>query len=339
MLKDISQSKREIQSMVKGVLETRQRAEDMALEAMKTYHVFKNRSLEQSMEAQERLRSFFHDIVNDGTARQYSINQIRLRRFLHENRAKLQSLQLINPKVWEEAGIHILGKNISSVDARKVIASITLETFRLRDDAKKDFLVANGGDRDEAKTRKHIGVRNLSGIGDIFDSSILQNDPASNSLLVLFFNLAALPSIASDIEQLELQVSAWSNFFNSSSNPLLILDKLHHQLNVSGSYESATDLAFRTAALQAEAFINKINRTVGDVKHKCRVNLLNQNNQMINDVLVEEIMSYSRMRSLENELKVQRTLKHFDVEAILTSIMTLVESTENLLDISYQTSR
>jgi hypothetical protein len=69
------------------------------------------------------------------------------------------------------------------------------------------------------------------------------------------------------------------------------------------------------------------------------VNLLNQNDQIIHDVMVEELMSNSRIRSLANELKMQRTLNKFDVQTTLTSIMTLVESTENLLAIGYQTSR
>jgi hypothetical protein len=244
MYKDFSQSKKEIESMIKEVLGSRERAEDMASEAMKAYHIFKNRSLELSIKAQERMRTFFHDNVKDNSVRQYSINQNRLHRLVHENLEKLQSPKLVDPKVWEEAGIRILGKNISSVDARKVISSITLETFRLRDDAKKDFLVAHGGERDEAKTRKHVGVKTLSGIGDIVDSSILDSDPASTSLVVLFFNLAALPSIASDIEQLELQIAAWRSFFNGTSSPFPALAKLHHAFNVSGSYESVTDLAF-----------------------------------------------------------------------------------------------
>jgi len=321
--------------MVEEILGSRKRAEDMASEAMATYHDFKKRSLEQSMRAQEQMRSFFQDSVNDDTARQYSINHNQLRQLLHENRAKLQSLQLMNPKVWEEAGIHILGKNISSFDARKAIASITLEKFRLRDDTKKDFLLANGKERGEAKTRKHIGVNEMSGINDIFDSSILENDP---SLLVLFLNLGSLSSIASDIEQLELRLTAWSSFFNSISSPLLTLDKLHHQFIVSGTYESVTDLAFRTTAVKSEVLVNKINHTVGSIKHKCKVNLLNQNNQMINDVLFEEMMSNSRMRSLENELKIQRTLNKFEVEAIVTAITILIESIEYLIGIGYQTS-
>lgn len=335
---DFSQSKREIESMIKEVLGSRERAEDMASEAMKVYHIFKNRSLELSIKAQERMRTFFHDNVKDNSVRQYSINQNRLHRLVHENLEKLQSPKLVDPKVWEEAGIRILGKNISSVDARKVISSITLETFRLRDDAKKDFLVAHGGERDEAKTRKHVGVKTLSGIGDIVDSSILDSDPGSTSLIVLFFNLAALPSIASDIEQLELRIEAWRSFFNGASSPFPALAKLHHAFNVSGSYESVTDLAFRTAALQSNAFIQKLNRTVSGIKHYCKVNLLKQNDQIIHDVMVEELMSNSRIRSLANELKMQRTLNKFDVQTTLTSIMTLVESTENLLAIGYQTS-
>ena len=315
------------------------RARDLAMEAMTAFNLFQNRTTQKSTEAREYIRSFFDKSVQNLHLVTSDINQKRLRGILHENRAYITNLQLLNATTWAGAGFEILGKHISTYTAREIITSIILESFRLRDDTKKDFLIANGGGRNEAKTRKHIRARTLSGLGDILGSSIPQNDPISDSLIVLQCNLASLPSILSDIEELELQLNAWNAFFNSTKNPFLILQTLGKQIDSSNSYETVNELAYRIASLEAKTVTNKVDRMVGNVKFQLRDDVLKQKNQMRNDIMIEDMGVDLRKRLLENDLKMQRTRHKLKVEAILTSVTTFLESAASLLDHGVRTSR
>lgn len=335
---DYNQSVMEIEVLVKEVLDSRNKAQSLAAEALTEFNLFKNQTIQRAAEAKEHVRLLFDKNLNHNTFQSYKHYQERVRRIVHENHANIQNIDLLVSKTWENAGYEIMDNRITSLDAREIIKSITLETFRFRDDTKKDYLLAKEGDMYEAKTRKHIGVRNFSVVDDILDSAILVNDRLADSRIILYFNVATLPKIASDIEKVELQVAEWIRFFNSSKSPLHTLARLQQQINSSENNESVTELAFRVAAMQSEVLINKIVHSVGTVKYKLKELVSRQKLEIKNDLLFQDLYHALNMQNKKSGLKIRRIRESYEVEAVLSSIMELVKSTEALINNGYTTS-
>jgi len=326
----------EISRVVNEVRGSREKARVLALEAIEAFQTFKNQYKQHSLKAEDEIRKEIVELVDREAENRALVAGERLQQVIAPNRAKIQP-KLLNAETWNEAGMTVVKPSLSGDDARKVIDSITLESFRLRDDMKKDVVIANYNNRVESKTRKHIGVRNWT--TNLIEPSLLDDSTNVDSTTVFYFNLAALSSIASSVEKMEEQKSTLDGILKGPNNPSKSVETMLTKVNSSETFETLSDLAFRTAALETESLVKNMVKMVGEVKHWLKIDLLKFKSEKKIQLMQEQFHSQGRIAHNRDVLKRKTIHEGIEVVAVFSSIVEVMGGAKQILGETNATAR
>jgi len=326
----------EIARVVDEVRGSREKARVLALEAIETFQTFKNQYTQHSLKAEDEIRKEILEIVDREAENRALVAGERLQQAIVPNRAKIQP-KLLDAQTWNEAGMTVMKQSVSGDDARKVIDSITLESFRLKNDMKKDVVIANYNNRVESKTRKHIGVRNWT--TNLIEPSLLDDTTNADSTTVFYFNLAALSSIASSVEKMDVQKSTLDGILKGPNNPSSLVDTMFTKVNSSETFETMSDLAFRTAALETESLVKNILKMVGEVKHWLKMDLLRFKSEKKIQIMQEQFHSQGRIARNRDVLKRNTIHEGIEMVAKFSSIMEVMGGAKQILGEANATAR
>jgi hypothetical protein len=230
--------------------------------------------------------------------------------------------------------------SISSDVARRVIQSITLESFRLRDDTKKDIVILSDAHRLEARTRKHFGVLDwASDVGHLIDPSLFSDTANIDSNTIFYLNLAALPSIATMIKKMELQKAGLEKNLNGPTSPASMIETLQIKVNSSETFETMSDLAFRTAALETEVLVKRIVKMAAEVKQRLKMDLVNYKSERKIQGMKEDFHSHKRIARKRSILKQSTVYEMNELNAVFSSMTQVMETTSKLLGRANSTAR
>ena len=316
----------EIDQIVTDVLGSHEKAKSLAKDAIASFQSFKTQTIARAVDREREAREHFkmHSKIESGNDQEV----VRLRNVMNTARSKVRAGALLDSKVWEDSGYASVNSNLSKEVAKEIIKSISLESFRLRNDAKKDILVAKYSKQDEARTRIHVGVRNLE---ELIEPSLLQDDPLVDSNVILYYNLGALSYIALDIDTIDVQVDTLDSLLSGDDNPLLSIEKMRDQVTSMENFETIADLATRTAALETEASVQKILSMVGSIKYALKEDLIQQKSQKLIDIMQEESTSHQRIMHIRDAFERERVWRENEEFASVSSIMEVLNAIDGLL--------
>ena len=326
----------EIARVVDEVSGSHENARVLALEAIEAFQTFKNQYTQHLLKAEDEIRKEILEIVDREAKNGALVAGQRLQQVIAPNRAKIQP-KLLDAQTWNEAGMTVVQQSVSGDDARKVIDSITLESFRLRGDTKKDVVITNYNNRVESKTRKHIGVRNWT--TNLIEPSLLDDTTNVDSTTVFYFNLAALSSIASSVEKMEVQKSTLDGILKGPNNPSSSVDMMLTKVNSSEAFETMSDLVFRTAALETESLVKNILKMVGEVKHWLNMDLLKFKSEKKVQIMQEQFYSQGRIARNRDVLKRNTIHEEIEMVAKFSSIMEVMGGAKQILGEASATAR
>ena len=335
-----NQSKSEIERVVNDVLGSHKKARALASDAIEAFHEFKNQHIQYAVKAEESIQKEIVEKVHGDSADRASEEEDSLQDVINANSGKIQPT-LLESQTWKDAGfIAVDLPSISSNIAKRVIGSITLESFRLRDDTKKDIMVLSNANRLEARTRKHIGVRDwANNFGAGIDPALFGNTDNVDSNAIFYLNLAALPSIAAIIKKLELQKTGLDDILKGPKSPASLIETMLVKVNSSDTFETMSDLAFRTAALETEAMVKGIVKMVNEVKQWLKMDLLKYKSQKKIRVMQENFHSHTRIARNSNISKQSTVYERNELNAAFSSMTQVMEATSKLLGDANSTAR
>lgn len=156
--------------------------------------------------------------------------------------------------MWESGGFHVEGE-ISPETALKVIKSIPLKTYKLRDDKHRDL----GVKKNERRTRHHVGV--VDGAKD--------GNGAMEPSSIFSYNIGAVSQLATMHDRL---ASASLSFFELQSTVGDKLSTLTTRTKSRVDFKSPKQLASDVAALDTEAALTRIARLSQTILQSTRIN-------------------------------------------------------------------
>jgi hypothetical protein len=332
-------SKGEIDKVVNAVRGSHEKAQALALDAIEAFRLFKNKHNQYAVKVEESIQREIVDTVDDENADRALEEEGRLQ-YGATNSAKIQP-KLLESQTWTNAGFMALDlPSISSDVARRVIQSITLESFRLRDDTKKDIVILSDAHRLEARTRKHFGVLDwASDVGHLIDPSLFSDTANIDSNTIFYLNLAALPSIATMIKKMELQKAGLEKNLNGPTSPASMIETLQIKVNSSETFETMSDLAFRTVALETEVLVKRIVKMAAEVKQRLKMDLVNYKSERKIQGMKEDFHSHKRIARKRSILKQSTVYEMNELNAVFSSMTQVMETTSKLLARANSTAR
>lgn len=252
---------------------------------------------------------------------------------------------LLQETTWDSAGYEQDGQistRSSGQNARNIVGKAPLESYRLRNDSKKDLQTKS----DETRTRAHIGVRDWNTIGDDSNSSdlsslskLLRGDPMVDSRVLLFYNIEALSDIAYDIDLMIAKLKALYSLTSPDSSLVTSISNMQNAINSDDSFESVLELATRSSALETKASVNQILLQVMDIKRALKGDLLHAKDRKEIELMEEDTQSQIRMMTIREQMGGMRTVHGINEKANLSSVLEILKSIDSMLVNANSTAR
>lgn len=292
------------------------------------------------MEEEDRVRQLFQKNIERISSHIQNEGAKTLHDIKEEALSKSTNSGLLDPNIWISAGYTTQDANLCKDKAKMLIKSVSLESFQLRNDAKKDHLLVKDTEQKEARTRTHIGVRDWSNVKGMIDGSLLKNDPMVDSGVLLHYNVGALSKVADDIELKQAKLEALFDFLgDNNSSPRLSIDRMRAQVNGTDGFETLTDLAFRAASLEAKVGVQKILSLAGALKYSLKEDLTKCKSMKMIKIMQQDSASNLRIMTVQNRFETKRVNVNIEQDVILSSIMELLKSGDRLLADTNSTAR
>ena len=307
----------------------------MAKDAAQTAHSFQNEALKRIKEKEDLIQARFEEsaeflssqIRNDGIKRRQNMKN-------EQDRSDESDRHFLNLDSWTKAGYIVHDSKVSEKMAQEIIKSISLESFRLRNDVKRDQLVVKSkkSTQKEARTRKHIGVRDWSNLTGIVDDSLLTKNPMTDSNILLHYNLGALSNIGANIEKEWAKVEAIHSVVRDKDiNPRMILDKIRAQLNETESFESLADFTFRIVVLETKVDLHILLNLVDTLKYSLKEALTKRKSENLLSIKDEESLSLRRIVAAKSIFESERFKLQNKADFFLLRLIDTLKSSDTLL--------
>ncbi len=286
--------------------------------------------------------------------------------------------RLLGDEIWIKAGYmdvesiitnderndHVDGDDEKKSQSINIIEGLSLERYKLRNDAKKDLLVSSGSKSgDEARTRTHIGVREFDW-GDLLlqqqqkqqqqrgedkmntsgkTMSQDDNDPTAmmvDSKMILYYNLRAISDIAHETDRIRGKIKALGTLIEEDdSNIVSTIRMIQDKVEYNDDFESITELAEKVAALETNVTVNKIILHSMDMKRMLKEDVLNTKYQYEIDVLDGMTMSQLHMANIREQMVTHRTKHEIEKDSSLSLVLEILNSVDSYLINANSTSR
>ena len=254
-------------------------------------------------------------------------NNIQMENNMEQSREHVASVNpiLLNDETWR-AGGYTVDQEVSSDAALDTVSSMSLKTFKLRDDKQRDLGVSRG----ERRTRYHTGV-----IEDVSDSTTLE--PAS----IFSYNIGAISQLAKTLERVTSKLSVLSSFFHQqgSMTDKVSLLKLQTETNGDTAYRSPSQIASEVAALETEAALTRISRLSQSVVASTRRNLMESKstNQLKQQSL--KTQSNEKVGNVESESISAREIHTETSESYLDQLLSNMQAIDKIKNVWNATQR
>eukprot|EP00957_Ditylum_brightwellii_P193915 14767878-Ditylum_brightwellii.AAC.1 len=149
----------------------------------------------------------------------------------------------MRPDKWGKAGFEEKG-TISGTFALNAIRSLPLKSFRLVDDTKQDLLVMKRGEKDERRTRRHVGFVDPDIIANHIPEFQNRGDTMVDTTIALSYNLKALSALSDSLDKNFARQDEIEKLISEESIMTKRISDIRRKTNVTGStgYKSATQL-------------------------------------------------------------------------------------------------
>lgn len=313
----------------------------MANNAVREFYLKKSRIVEKAADEESRMRRLIIEKRKFIRNRRREYGGLMLRSIKQEVTSKQQAnSSLFDPQTWINAGYTYDDVHLSGGNAKSLIRSVALETFKLRDDTKKDHLLAKMSKQMEAMTRKHIGVRDWGNVDSLINRLLLQNDPIIDASVLLYYNIATLSNVSDDIDSKWANAGAINAILNDKElGPQIKIGKILDHLNNTNDFESPTDLAYRVVSLETSAVLKKATMETGTLKQSLNNYLANLKSENSIKKMKQSSVSGFRTLILKQQLETKRVSENEMQDATISSMMDLLKSGDMLLIDTNSTAR
>jgi len=233
---------------------------------------------------------------------------------------------LLNDETWR-AGGYTVDQEVLSDAALDTVSSMSLKTYKLRDDKQRDLGVSRG----ERRTRYHTGV-----IEDVSDSIALE--PAS----IFSYNIGAISQLAKTLERVTSKLSVLSSFFHQQGSSMTDkVSMLKSQTETSGdtAYRSPSQIASEVAALETEAALTRISRLSQSVVASTRHNLMESKfTHQLNQQSVKT-QSNEKVGNVESESISAREIQTETSESYLDQLLSNMQAIDKIKNVWNTTTR
>lgn len=232
--------------------------------------------------------------------------------------------------LWVDGGYTILD-DMRSIDAREFVQKVELESYRLRDDTKKEIILASS-ENFVARTRKHIKAKEMNSTSNF-------KDITSSESSYFHLNIASFQSILSDVERLEIQFKVLHDVLHSFDGPTSTLDALKDLVENSPNFASFSDLANRVAAIETNSTVNRLFQKVEFLRHLMRNAALKNLYTKQLDLHDKDERTKMKIAQATTERKVTEMQEDFTMEYFLHVFMNILESTNSISTLTDLTFR
>ena len=232
--------------------------------------------------------------------------------------------------LWVDGGYTILD-DVRSADAREFLKRVELESYRLRDDTKKEVILASSKNF-VARTRKHIKAKEKNFTSDF-------KDITSSESSYFHLNVASFQSILSDVETLEIQFKVLHDVLHSFDGPTSTLDALKDLVESSPNFASFADLANRVAVIETNLTVNQLFQKVEFLRHLMRIAALKNLYTKQLDLHDKDERTKMKIAQATTERKVTEMQEDFTMEYFLHVFMDILESTNSIISLTDSTFR
>jgi hypothetical protein len=111
------------------------------------------------------------------------------------------------------------------------------------------------------------------------------------------------------------------------------------KVNSSETFETMSDLVFRTAALETESLVKNILKMVGEVKHWLNMDLLKFKSEKKVQIMQEQFYSQGRIARNRDVLKRNTIHEEIEMVAKFSSIMEVMGGAKQILGEANATAR
>ena len=203
-----------------------------------------------------------------------------------------------------------------------------LESYRLRDDTKKEVILASS----EARTRKHIHAKELNFTSDFKDITSFESS-------YFHLNVASFQSILSDVETLETQFTVLHDVLHSFDGPTTTLDTLKDLVESSPNFASFADLANRVAVIETNSTVNQLCQKVEFLRHLMRNAALKNLYTKQQDLHAKDERIKMKIAQATTERKVLEMQEEFTTEYFLHVFTNILESANLISTLTDSTFR
>jgi len=233
---------------------------------------------------------------------------------------------LLNDETWR-AGGYAIDEEVSSDAALDTVSTMSLKTFKLRDDKQRDLGVSKG----ERRTRYHTGV-----IEDASDSTTFE--PAS----IFSYNIGAISQLAKTLERVTSKLTVLSSFFHQKGSSMTDkVSMLKSQTETSGdtAYRSPSQIASEVAALETEAALTRISRLSQSVVASTRRNLMESKSTHQLKQQSLKTQSNEKVGNVESESISAREIHTETSESYLDQLLSNMQAIDKIKNVWNATQR